>query len=29
VMVDEMIVDLRSLPPDIQEILRQKKGRKK
>jgi hypothetical protein len=29
VMVNEIIVDLRSLPPDIQEILRQKKGRKK
>ena len=28
VMVDEMIVDIRSLPPDIQEILRQKEGRK-
>lgn len=29
VMVDEMIVDIRSLPPDIQESIRQKEGRKK
>ena len=29
VMVDEMIVDIRLLPPDIQEIVRQKEGRKK
>ncbi|MFZ2071582.1 MAG: hypothetical protein WAV32_08335 [Halobacteriota archaeon] len=26
VMVDEMIVDIRSLPPDIQEYIRQKKN---
>ncbi len=29
VMEDEMIVDIRSLPPDIQEYIRQKEGRKK
>ncbi len=29
VMGDEMIVDIRSLPPDIQESIRQKEGRKK
>nr|QNO51600.1 hypothetical protein FJOHDBIG_00049 [Methanosarcinales archaeon ANME-1 ERB6] len=28
-MMDEMIVDIRSLPPDIQEYIRQKEGRKK
>jgi hypothetical protein len=29
VMVDEMIVDIRSLPPDIQEYIRKKERRKK